>query len=543
MTNKTILKMLNIDKITSVSKPLPIDSSSIRAKISGTAQTKVIKTNERLPNKLVTINYPKTLTAKVSILKSNVKSLKSLNNSEKMVVIQNKLIGEITPKNVLKSFFLRKLVTVKNIYDNTSFFPDRRRPSTIKSSNLKNSFNKLPGKNKLIALLNPYFGSSITLSNPLKVNKFSNSDNSDNSNNSNNSNKKSIAQLAMEIINSPNRTKVITPLQKQNKMNKLGKLRRFTNLICKFNADVANYQSLYYHFKKSNKIVIQPFIAAAKILKLSFLCMGCLISKPVFKVVYTKNKLNSTDDFKIKARKKIIIQLFYYVKFKPSFLSLRKLIMKFISQPNILDPAYSFNSKMKRAERSKFLAELENKPQLKNTLRNIKRFERNKTFFSRYAYKFQFLASYLTKLLGGEHTELQLDLVRLHKPHLDSNILVQDLNLRSYKNRFYGLTKRLFRVVEIGKGTTKLVSKMNLNSQLDSELNNSQPLDSSSITGLHVKLGGRSFQQRIVPRRTVKQIQRGSLSRSKVKFIQKARFTGKVKRGSYSFTVTVGHAF
>ena len=40
---------------------------------------------------------------------------------------------------------------------------------------------------------------------------------------------------------------------------------------------------------------------------------------------------------------------------------------------------------------------------------------------------------------------------------------------------------------------------------------------------------------------TVKQIQNGVLSDVKVKFTEKARFTGKTKRGSYSFTVTLGH--
>ena len=54
-------------------------------------------------------------------------------------------------------------------------------------------------------------------------------------------------------------------------------------------------------------------------------------------------------------------------------------------------------------------------------------------------------------------------------------------------------------------------------------------------------MAGRTFKQKIIPRMTVKQIQKGVLSNEKVKLIEKSRFTGKTKRGSYSFTVTLGH--
>jgi Mitochondrial ribosomal protein (VAR1) len=544
--------MLNIDLIRNnkVSEALPINSSSISGKKSGTVKL-IVNTKNKGSNinpikKSIVISYPKTLSEKVSILKYNANSLKSLNNKEKLVVIKNKNIGEITPKNILKSFFYRKLVTITPIYDKTSFFYDNRKKSTtlvqVERENINNNNNFLLS-NKLneMSLFN-FIKDTTGQENNLTNNNLAVSNENVGLNGevifTNNSllkseklNKNGIGQIAMQLAL---KAKLSNSIEFKKEIDRLSRLRRFTNFISKFNADVANYQYLYYNFKKSNKVVIQPFISAYNILRLSFFIMGCLISKPVFKVVYSKNKLNKSDDFKLKARKKVIIQLFYYVKFKPSYNSLRRLIMKFIAKPNIISPDYSFNSKLKKSEMANLLTNLDENPQFKHTLRKMKKYD-TKNFFARYAYKFEFLAACLTKLF---RSEVQLDLIRLYKPYLDANILVQDLNLRSYTNRFYGVTKRLFKFCNIKSST--IVDSGRSYGEEDVNLN---PLTSSNITGIHVKLGGRSFQQRIVPRRTVKQIQRGSLSKSKVKFLQKARFTGKVKRGSYSFTVTVGHAF
>ena len=61
------------------------------------------------------------------------------------------------------------------------------------------------------------------------------------------------------------------------------------------------------------------------------------------------------------------------------------------------------------------------------------------------------------------------------------------------------------------------------------------------VTGVFIKLGGRLLRGKIVPRRTVNKIQYGSLSRSKSNYLTKARYTQKNKRGSFSFTVSIGH--
>ena len=65
----------------------------------------------------------------------------------------------------------------------------------------------------------------------------------------------------------------------------------------------------------------------------------------------------------------------------------------------------------------------------------------------------------------------------------------------------------------------------------------------SILTGVNIKLGGRLMKGKIVPRRTVKKIQYGSLARSKSNYITIARLTQKNKRGSFSFTVSMAHKF
>ena len=66
---------------------------------------------------------------------------------------------------------------------------------------------------------------------------------------------------------------------------------------------------------------------------------------------------------------------------------------------------------------------------------------------------------------------------------------------------------------------------------------------STILTGVNINLGGRLMRGKIVPRRTVKKIQYGSLARSKSNYVTTARLTQKNKRGSFSFTVSIGHKF
>lgn len=323
------------------------------------------------------------------------------------------------------------------------------------------------------------------------------------------------------LANTNNLVKEI-PLEKEildnnklnNKLNKKLKLNKnliqkdtinlysYINILSKFNSKLANNQFIFYNFNKgANKSISYIFLfnKAINILKLTFLSMGCLISRPIFKIVYTKNNLekNYTESYLNNNNKKIIIQLFYYVKYRKR---------------------YNINSK------DKFNSKL--------TYKNI---------YTRYSDKFEFLNDFLTNLF---ESEVELEVIRLNKPYYNSNILVQHLAIQSYKNRFVRLVSRLFRKMNIFYNKTKNFNNLNQLSKFNLLLdNNNEYSDSfpSFLSGINIKLAGRTFKQKVIPKRTVKQTQKGVLSHEKVKFIEKSRFVGKTKRGSYSFTVTLGH--
>lgn len=77
------------------------------------------------------------------------------------------------------------------------------------------------------------------------------------------------------------------------------------------------------------------------------------------------------------------------------------------------------------------------------------------------------------------------------------------------------------------------------NGSLNSNIN-TLPLI-SYLSGMNIKLAGRIMTESMRPRFTVQSHQEGSLARVKVHFTEKSRFTGKNKRGAFSFTVTISH--
>lgn len=139
--------------------------------------------------------------------------------------------------------------------------------------------------------------------------------------------------------------------------------------------------------------------------------------------------------------------------------------------------------------------------------------------------KLQSLCLNLSKLYK-KPVELELD--RLHYPYYDSNILSNMIGLISNIVKLRFIIKNLFKIAKIKK-TNKFINKYSI--------------IPSYLSGFKIRVAGRLLTQRVVPRLTVKTIQRGTLARGKAQFVDSARFTHKNKRGSFSITVTMGHIF
>lgn len=135
--------------------------------------------------------------------------------------------------------------------------------------------------------------------------------------------------------------------------------------------------------------------------------------------------------------------------------------------------------------------------------------------------KLQSLCLNLSKIYK-KPVELELD--RLHYPYHDSNILSNMIGLISNIVKLRFIIKKLFSIAKIKK-------------------TNNSSIIPSYLSGFKIRVAGRLLTQRVIPRLTVKTIQRGTLARGKAKFVDSARFSNKNKRGSFSITVTMGHIF
>ena len=136
-----------------------------------------------------------------------------------------------------------------------------------------------------------------------------------------------------------------------------------------------------------------------------------------------------------------------------------------------------------------------------------------------------------TKLSKYFKKPIKLELTQLYSVSNNSQILVNILGRLGLlrKNSFSRITGRFLKYQ-----SKKIFFRSN---------NNKVSKFSTLLTGVYVKLGGRLMKGKIVPRRTVKKIQYGSLARSKSNYVSTARITQKNKRGSFSFTVSIGHKF
>ena len=128
---------------------------------------------------------------------------------------------------------------------------------------------------------------------------------------------------------------------------------------------------------------------------------------------------------------------------------------------------------------------------------------------------------------------MEFELIRLHHPYLESNILAKTIGYIAKNSR------KTFRVIMLKLFKSTKIKKFNEFKYIYN-VKNFKP---TALVGIRIKLGGRLLSQKIVPRFTSRTIQRGNLGKTKADFITTSRFTNKNKRGAFSFTVTMGHKF
>ena len=143
-----------------------------------------------------------------------------------------------------------------------------------------------------------------------------------------------------------------------------------------------------------------------------------------------------------------------------------------------------------------------------------------------YQNKFKLICAILSNRFNKP---VELQLIRLHHPYHDSNILVNLLSL-NIKN------KRKKARVAIQKIYNKKPVKFLPNLK-------SSKLIPAFLSGLNIKIAGRLMGEPIIPRITTKVYGKGATATGKVNYLDVARITKKNRKGSYTIKIKSGQNF
>jgi len=302
----------------------------------------------------------------------------------------------------------------------------------------------------------------------------------------------------------------------------------------------------FYHSKAMTYSFIQknnnyPLLSSTKIIENLliefFLSISTLISRPVF----------------INFQNKLVIRLFVFT----ALMRRGSLLNRKSGKAEIIGN----NNSHKNAKKSL--------GHRRDSLRDRSRISlwfKNSNYINLFIEKMSWILSqYLNK-------KVEFEIIRLEYPFHDSKILSQVLGFNANKYNFRRMWIKLLPLAviknpsediwyEIEKSEENLegikkanifnpssylpplFSKSGLQSKFINKISNQITKNrfASYLSGINVRLGGRLMTQGMRARYTVQTKQSGSLARAKVEFVERSRFTGKNKRGAYSFTVTMSH--
>jgi len=287
---------------------------------------------------------------------------------------------------------------------------------------------------------------------------------------------------------------------------------------------VLNYnKTISYSFnknKKDNLISSINLLNTEKFIYSFFKSIYCLISKPVF--VITADK--------------VIIELFYYLnipkykvfKWFTIFFNknIKNLYLFFTKrQKNKLNLSITKNWKLKKS-----IFRLKNKTILPLKINNTFCLDKLNLFKFNLAKVYENKFKLLTDILSTKFNKaVELNLIRLHHPYHDSNILVNslDLNLKNKKKNVRIAIQKIF-----NRNAVKNLNKINLI--------NTDNLVPAFMSGINIKIAGRLMREPIIPRITTKTFDNGAKSPGKVNFLDSAIKTRKNKKGAYTIKISSG---
>src|SRR6266704_1639693 len=328
----------------------------------------------------------------------------------------------------------------------------------------------------------------------------------------------------------------------------------YIRLISKYYPDLAVSKNNIYKFNINNTRLIKNIYT---LLHSAFISMQCLISQP--RISYINDKifiqLFFYPDVKLSKHMKekwsqniinnFLNKLNYKTKkeitrlFKSTYFNSKQKIIKLFNLLNFNDQKevitnFTMPSKqikkiidiiIKRNESLKMSDINSNKSiQYSEDNCNINKLQNNSMFLNIYNHKLKILAQLLSKIFNRP---VQLELIRLHYPFYDPNIIVNLLSYLSENLKIRRLLGKIYKSALITKPTANIQRKR-------------FSVIPGYLTGLTIEFAGRFPTQKIVPRKTVKTEKIGSLARKKAVLVETARFSNKNRRGSFSISVSTG---
>lgn len=343
----------------------------------------------------------------------------------------------------------------------------------------------------------------------------------------------------------------------------------YIRLISKYYPDLATTKNNVYKFNLNNIRLIRNVYT---LLHSAFISMRCLISQP--RISYTNDKifiqLFFYPDVKLSKQMKekwsqniiniLLNKLDYSSKkevsqlFKSTYFNSKQKIIKLFNKLNfndqkeviqnftmpskeikkVIDIIIKKNESLKMSDTN---AQIRIKRLFNNSFinsnkpihysennYNINKLKNNSIFLKIYNQKLKILAQLLSKIFNKP---VQLELIRLHYPFYDPNIIVNLLSYFSENLKIRRLLGKIYKSALITKPTANIQRKR-------------FSVIPGYLTGLTIKFAGRFPTQKIVPRKTVKTDKIGSLARKKAVLIETARFSNKNRRGAFTISVSTG---
>jgi len=173
----------------------------------------------------------------------------------------------------------------------------------------------------------------------------------------------------------------------------------------------------------------------------------------------------------------------------------------------------------------------------KNLLFNLRKFNLTKV----YQNKFKLICAILSNKFNKP---VELQLIRLHHPYHDSNILVNllSLNIKNKRKKARVAIQKIY-----NKKPVKNLNDPNLKKPAlptaESLAGGTGKLIPAFLSGLNIKIAGRLMGEPIIPRITSKVYGKGATATGKVNFLDVARITKKNRKGAYTIKITSGQNF